>query len=106
MERYSQHIMRILAVAGVCVFTILVGLQIYSSLARKNELVRERDDIESRLKEAQIDAMRLRGELEYYSMPENFEKELRARFNYRKEGEKLIIIVPRNSSSSQSTSTQ
>lgn len=106
MERYSQHIMRIFALAGICAFTILVGLQLYSSLLRKNELIRERDAIELRLQQARIDEIRLRGELEYYSIPENFEKELRARFNYRREGEKLIIIVPRNSSSSPSTSTQ
>ena len=33
--------------------------------------------------------------------PDNLEKELRARFNYKAIGEKMIIIVPENSSTSQ-----
>ncbi|MDO8430212.1 MAG: septum formation initiator family protein [bacterium] len=36
----------------------------------------------------------LQADLEYYAKPENLEKELRSRFNYKKPGEKLIIIVP------------
>ena len=36
----------------------------------------------------------LQADLEYYARPENLEKELRSRFNYKKPGEKLIIIVP------------
>jgi hypothetical protein len=35
----------------------------------------------------------LRNDLDHYLNPDNLEKELRARFNYRKEGEKLIIMV-------------
>ena len=91
--------------AGVFFLTILLGLQIYSSLVHGNKLVQEIRDIEHKLQEAQVDHMHLRSELEYYSLPANFEKELRARFNYRKEGEKLIIVVPRSSSST-ATSTQ
>ncbi len=36
----------------------------------------------------------LRADLIYFSEPENLEKELRSKFNYKKSGEKLIIVVP------------
>lgn len=35
----------------------------------------------------------LQADLTYFAEPENLLKELRARFNYKKPGEKLIIIV-------------
>jgi len=37
----------------------------------------------------------LNGQLEYLANPENLLKEVKSRFNYRREGEKLIIIVPK-----------
>ncbi len=36
----------------------------------------------------------LRADIKYFSDPHNLEKELRARFNVRLPGEKLIIVVP------------
>ncbi len=38
----------------------------------------------------------LEKEVEYFSYPENLIKELKSKFNYREEGEKIIIIVPGN----------
>lgn len=48
------------------------------------------------------DSRNLKSDLEYLKIPENLEKELRSRFNYKKPGEKLIIIVP----SKQATTTE
>jgi len=45
---------------------------------------------ESLLKENE----KLQANIEYFSNPYNLEKELRARFNVRLPGEKLIIVVP------------
>ena len=36
---------------------------------------------------------KLKAEIEYFSYPENLEKELRQRFNYKRIGEKMMIIV-------------
>lgn len=38
--------------------------------------------------------LKLQADLEYFQEPENLAKELRSRFNYKKPGEKLIIVVP------------
>lgn len=37
---------------------------------------------------------RFEDEINYYQVPENLEKKLRENFNYKKPGEKMIIIVP------------
>jgi len=42
----------------------------------------------------QEENLKFQADLEYFTEPENLEKELRSRFNYKKPGEKLIIIVP------------
>lgn len=36
----------------------------------------------------------LQADSEYFKDPANLEKELRARFNYKNPGEKMIIVVP------------
>ncbi|MDO8466530.1 MAG: hypothetical protein Q7S83_00075 [bacterium] len=38
------------------------------------------------------ESMQLKADLEYFSEPENLAKELRAKFDYKKPGEKLIKI--------------
>ncbi len=55
-----------------------------------------------RLNALKIDSRNLKADLEYLKIPENLEKELRSRFNYKNPGEKLIIIVP----SRQATTTE
>ena len=40
------------------------------------------------------DNKKLEADIGYFSDPHNLEKELRARFNVRLPGEKLIIVVP------------
>ena len=38
---------------------------------------------------------KLQADIEYYKNPENLVKELKARFDYKREGEKLLIVVPK-----------
>ena len=73
-----------------------LGRQIYSFLGRQGELKAEFAEVEAKLDRAKADQEKFQAELDYYLNPVNLEKELRARFNYRRPGEKLIIIVPRN----------
>ena len=57
-------------------------------------------DFRKKLDQARADQIEFQSELDYYLNPVNLEKELRARFNYRAPDEKLIILVPRGSSTS------
>ncbi|MEK7195279.1 MAG: hypothetical protein AAB655_01135 [Patescibacteria group bacterium] len=91
--------MRLIVAAVFLVVLILLGAKIYSFLGEKTEAERAFNDIKSSLDKAQGDSDKFQAELDYYLNPANLEKELRARFNYRRPDEKMLIIVPRETSS-------
>lgn len=70
---------------------ILVGGQLYFS---NRNLSAAASALQVRLAALKTDSENLKSDLDYLKIPENLEKELRSRFNYKNPGEKLIIIVP------------
>ncbi len=50
--------------------------------------------IEDKLNNLTEENGKCQADLEYFASPENLEKELRSKFNYKKPGEKIIIVVP------------
>ena len=92
--------MRVLGIVLMVVLLVLLGAQIYSSLVTQNELRKELTELQEEFQKAQLSQTQLQEDYEFYSIPENLEKELRARFNYRAVGEKMIIIVPETATSS------
>ena len=77
-------------------FIILVGYEVYVFYNVRGQVNRELKELQDKVEQARQDQAKLQEELQYYRQPENLEKELRARFPYRKQDEKLIIIVPKN----------
>lgn len=75
-------------------FLIVVIIQAYN-------LVRERMGLKNKLSAVMTEAEKLEkengallGDIEYFSNPKNLAKEIKAKFNYKNPGEKLIIVVP------------
>lgn len=71
-------------------------------------LLRERRKLEADITSATDAARKLENEnsglqekIRYFSLPENMVKELKARYNYKVDGEKMIIVVPKSASSTQ-----
>ena len=88
-------------IAAILLFLLLVvlGNEMYF-FWKKNQTAEGRfQELRDELEKARADYSRLESDFNYYLNPENLEKELRARFNYRQPGENLIIIIPRTSSS-------
>ena len=77
-------------------FIILVGYEVYVFRGVRTQVSQELNDLQVKVQAARMDQVKLQEELQYYKAPENLEKELRARFPYRRPDEKLIIIVPKN----------
>ncbi len=73
---------------------IAVLTQVYFILREKNQLKDSLENLNRRLETLLKENDNLQSEIEYFSHSENLEKELRARFNYKKLGEKMMIIVP------------
>ena len=82
-----------------------MGSRVWAFFVQERQLSADLADIEARLTKANYDEANLQSEVKYLANPLNLEKELRARFNYKKPGETMIIIVPAQSSSTSSSVT-
>jgi len=85
------------------VLFIFIGTRVYGFVVQEHELDAALVGVQAKLTKAKADAANLQQESQYLANPLNLEKELRARFNYKKPGETMIIIVPAQSSTASST---
>jgi cell division protein FtsB len=86
--------MKIASIVVLSLFLILIGVQVFSFVAQEWSLGSQLADVQENLTKSQAQETSLQEETQYLSNPENLEKELRARFNYKKPGETMVIIVP------------
>ena len=75
-------------------FFILFGYQIYKISLEAADANSKLSELKSEKDAVELDNNNLKSRIEYFADPRNLEKELRARFNVRLPGEKLIIVVP------------
>ncbi len=85
---------RPIIIAVLCLVLIGVLAQIYFILKESNGLKKDLDDLNGRISALVKENTKLKSDIEYFSIPENLEKELRLRFNYKEAGEKMMIVVP------------
>jgi type II secretory pathway pseudopilin PulG len=90
--------MKLFAVVILSVLLVVLATQIYMFMGRERDTKQNFLDFKKKLDQARADQIEFQSELDYYTNPVNIEKELRARFNYRAPDEKLLILVPRGSS--------
>ena len=84
---------------------LVLSVQIFTFIGREQKVKQDFSDFKVKLDQAKMDQGKFQEELNYYTNPVNLEKELRARFNYRAPDEKLLILVPRNQSSTFSSTS-
>jgi cell division protein FtsB len=73
---------------------LVVLTQIYLITKEREELKAELSGLSSRLEALNEENGFLMSEINYFSNPENLEKELRSKLNYKSPGEEMMIIVP------------
>ncbi len=98
--------MKLTASIVLSIVIVLLGVQVYKFWGEANTAMKEYFSLEDKVNAAKQDNAELQAELDYYSNPANLEKELRARFNYKAPGEKMIIIVPQSSTAAMSSTGQ
>ncbi|MEK7114527.1 MAG: hypothetical protein AAB698_01400 [Patescibacteria group bacterium] len=76
------------------IILIAVLIQAYFILKERDQLKIKMDDLNGRLAVLLKENSDIQSEIKYFSHQENLEKELKQRFNYKKPGEKMIIITP------------
>ncbi len=97
--------MKIAAVVALSFFLVIIGWQVVSFVREEGQLGSQLADVQANLTKAKAQEASLQEENQYLSNPLNLEKELRARFNYKKPGEQMIIIVPSSASSTVASTT-
>lgn len=86
--------MRYVMALVLIVILLILGFQIYVFFRKGNGAAETYAELMLELAKARQEASESEKDLEYYLNPRNLEKELRARFNYRGQDEKMIILVP------------
>ena len=86
--------MKIAAIVVLSLFIIILGVQVFSFVRQEWQLGSQLADVQANLTKAQAQETSLQQENAYLANPVNLEKELRARYNYKKPGETMVIIVP------------
>jgi len=74
---------------------VLLGLGLYNLRQEKIELESEMANLKAEIAGLQNENKTLQERLNYFRVPENLLKELKSQFNYREEGEEMMIIVPK-----------
>lgn len=72
----------------------LIGWGLYTLGGERRAAEESLHTVQSTVQKIHDENQSLTAEIEYLSRPENLLKESRSQFNYRQEGEKLVIIVP------------
>ena len=85
----------------VCALVAFLAFQIYFFWQRGHSAQKEYDTLVTQFQKSKMEYQILQSDLDYYLNPKNLLKEIRARFNVRAIGEKMIILVPRESSSTE-----
>lgn len=90
----------------IVLFSILflfLSAELISLWKQKGSLEAQYGEAKSQFETAQKERDRLKADLLYLSNPVNLEKELRDRLHYQAPGEKVIILVPKESLATSST---
>ncbi len=86
--------MRVAIAVTLLLIVIGGGAELYILIRDKSALTAQIGGLKNRLDLLLAENATLRADILYYSHPENLEKELRKKFNYRKPDERLLIVVP------------
>lgn len=86
--------MKLIIAVVLGLFVVGAAVELVFMFNDRRALQNELQVLDARLGALHDENAQLRAQIDYFSKPENLEKELRARLNYRKPDEKLIIIVP------------
>lgn len=75
----------------------------YSLIRQKWEIEKESAIVSEAVNKLNTENKSIQADVNYFGHPENLVKEAQSRFNYKKDGEKLMIVVPEAASTTTST---
>ena len=85
-----KNIISILLIAVI----IFLGWQFFNLYIKNVSLEKSSDELTAATALIKTENVNLASDINYFSNPENQEKELKSKTNYKKLDEKMIIIIP------------
>ena len=98
--------MRFLKLSLIAALVAILAWAGYSLVRQKNEVNKEILNLSEAAKKIGNENASLQNSIKYLELPENLVKESKARFNYKNNGEQMIIVVPEATDTTVSSSTQ
>ena len=95
---------RIFTFVMLGIILIFIGIELVFMYADARKLEQENNMVLQKLQNTQQEKIQTQNDIIYYQNQDNLEKSLREKFNYKKPGETMIIVVP-GQATSQSTTT-
>lgn len=86
--------MKIVIVIIIVIVIVMALAYVYFTFQEQRQIKGNLSNLNARIETLVKENEFLKSELEYFSEPENLEKELRTKFNFRKPDEKMMIVVP------------
>jgi cell division protein FtsB len=91
-----MSVKRILTFVILGVIFIFISVELVLMYVDARSLKKENETVEQKLQAVQKENVEIQNDWNYYQSPDNLEKNLREKFNYKKPGETMIIVVPPN----------
>ncbi len=89
--------------AGFIIFLAAVfAFMTYSLFKEHRSFESSVEKLRASREELENENRALAQKIEYFKLPENLLKEARSRFNFTKQGEKLLIVIPKQENSTSS----
>lgn len=90
----SGKVKRIIILVILTSLVLVIGFQVYSLNSERLDLKRSLSDVNNRVSFLEIENISLENDLNFFSDTENLAKAFKSQFNYKRPGEKLIIVIP------------
>ncbi|MFA6364820.1 MAG: septum formation initiator family protein [Candidatus Paceibacterota bacterium] len=95
--------MRFIKPIIILIVVAVLGYGIYGLMREKSAIEKEMEQLADSAQKLNAENAIYQAKIMQYKRPENLLKLSREQFNYKREGEKMIIVVPGNASTSSST---
>ena len=86
--------LRVTIIGILIIFVVAVGFQVSILFKEESNSKVELNQLKNKADSFIKENGELESQINFLSRLENFEKELKAKFNYKKIGEKMMILVP------------
>ena len=85
---------RTIIIIILIILIVISGVELFFLFRNEKKSKNELAEISQKVQSLSNENQDLKAQIDYYSDPANLEKELKAKFNYRRPDEKMMIIVP------------